>query len=93
MVKVGWRAGPENADRYLSFLMEEGYTFAAALKPNVSSVESETETVSVCFEESGCAHTAADAHRDYDVAYALAFRFDEGVADQSCAGHPVRMAD
>ncbi|MFF1555494.1 ParB/RepB/Spo0J family partition protein [Rhodococcus erythropolis] len=29
MVKDAWRSGPKNADRYLSFLMEQGYTLAA----------------------------------------------------------------
>lgn len=29
MVKDAWRAKPKNADRYLSFLMEQGYTLAA----------------------------------------------------------------
>lgn len=29
MVKDAWRAKPKNADRYRSFLMEQGYSLAA----------------------------------------------------------------
>ena len=44
-------------------------------------------------EQAGCAHAAADTHRDDNVPGAATPTLDQGVADQTRARHPVRVAD
>src|SRR5882757_10029850 len=45
------------------------------------------------FEESGCSHAAADAHRHDDELDAASLPFDECMAHETRACHAVRMAD
>src|SRR6267378_3172478 len=44
-------------------------------------------------KQPGRAHAAADAHRDDDLFGAAPLAFDERVADEPLAGHPVWMSD